>query len=115
MNSRNMMRISQCPPHIQRELIQAILDTNDGKSYLVRENVITCLPCGQTSFNMGDVTNLFCLNCGYHADIARDLFIPKRNPNATIIEKSSTIKEEKQCMPCDNIDSIMDHYWELNR
>lgn len=74
-----MIDIKLLPYFLQRILIKRIVKKNEGRTYRVDPMSITCLICMGRSWNKGDIFNKFCIRCGYHLDIARDLFVEKKN------------------------------------
>lgn len=80
------MNIKILPRFIQKIIIARILKNNNEKTYRIyralKYDAITCLVCDQSSYYKDDMIHLFCLNCGFHEDIARQLFVPKKNPYA---------------------------------
>ncbi len=70
------------PAWLQKIVLKRRMDKNHGRLYIIevidREH-ITCLICGSTSYNPGDVKYKFCILCGYFQDAERDLYVPKKN------------------------------------
>jgi ribosomal protein L37E len=70
------------PAWLQRIVLKRRMDANHGRLYIVEKidrDHITCLICGNTSYNPGDVVHKFCVLCGYFVDAERDLYVSKKN------------------------------------
>lgn len=70
------------PAWLQKIVLKIRMIKNHGHLFIVEKmdpDHIMCLICGNTSYNSRDVTEKFCIICGYFRDAERDLYVPKKN------------------------------------
>lgn len=70
------------PAWIQKYVLSKRMRDNCGHLFIIEPidpEHITCLVCGNTSYNRMDVREKFCVLCGYFRDIERELYVPKKN------------------------------------
>jgi hypothetical protein len=77
----SIVEVRKFPRWLQKIIIKRIL-RKKGKTYILGENYIHCLTCYKKSWSKDDISNRFCLICGYHDLNSQNLFIAKNNPYA---------------------------------